>query len=243
MAKFNKWLGGGLGWAFLGPLGGLLGFALGAMLDGKDNDPVFEGQRGSGATTKGDFLSSLIVLIAAVMKSDGRVLKSELDFVKQYFVQSFGQQTAMEALQVLKKVLDQNIPVEGISRQIGQHMDYGTRLQLIQLLFGISKADGLVSEEEQKTVERISYYMGISTEDFHSIRALFSDNLESAYEALEINSSATDDEVKKAYRKMAVKYHPDKVAYLGEDIKKKAHENFQMLNEAYEKIRKSRGMN
>ena len=120
MAKFNKWLGGGLGWAFLGPLGGLLGFALGAMLDGSDNNPAFQGQRSSGPTTKGDFLSSLIVLIAAVMKSDGRVLKSELDFVKQYFVQSFGQEAAAEALQVLKKVLDQNIPVEGISRQVGQ---------------------------------------------------------------------------------------------------------------------------
>ncbi|HBB93614.1 MAG: hypothetical protein A2X22_05345 [Bacteroidetes bacterium GWF2_49_14] len=243
MAKFNKWLGGGLGWAFLGPLGGLLGFALGAMLDGNDNGQGFQGQRGYGPTTKGDFLSSLIVLIAAVMKSDGRVLKSELDFVKQYFLQSFGQEASAEALLILKKVLDQNIPVEDISRQVGQYMDYSTRLQLIHLLFGISKADGLVSEQEQKTVERISYYMGIRTEDFHSIRALYSDNLESAYEALEINSAATDEEVKKAYRKMAVTYHPDKVAYLGDGIKNKANEKFQKLNEAYEKIKKSRGMN
>lgn len=242
MAKFGKWLAGGLGWAFLGPIGGLIGFALGSMVDGQEG--VFnQGNPRIGATTQGDFISSLIVLIAAVMKSDGRVLKSELDYVKEFFVRSFGLEQAQQATLLLKNVLDQNIPVEEVSRQIGQRMDYSARLQLIHLLFGISKADGLVSMEEVKTVERIAYYMGIKTDDFNSIKALFSDNLEAAYAALEIGAYATDEEVKKAYRKMAVKYHPDKVAYLGEDLKNQANEKFQQLNAAYEKIKKARGLN
>jgi len=243
MGKFNKWIGGGLGWAFLGPLGGLLGFALGAMLDNSTAEPGQRPGRNYRTTTQGDFLSSLIVLIAAVMKSDNRVLKSELDFVKEYFRRSYGEEAALEALQVLKNVLEQNIPIEEISRQVSRYMDYSSRLQLIHLLYGISKADGLVSDAEQKTIERISHYMGISTSDFLSIRSLYADNLEAAYQVLETTPAATDEEIKKAYRKMAVKYHPDKVAYLGDEIKAQANEKFQKLNQAYDKIKKARGMN
>lgn len=242
MAKFGKWLAGGLGWAFLGPIGGLIGFALGAMVDGQEEIMTKTGAR-PGATTQGDFITSLVVLMAAVMKSDGRVLKSELDFVKDFFIRSFGLEQAQQATLLLRNVLDQDIPVDEVSRQIGQRMNYSTRLELIHLLFGICKADGLVSPEEMKTVERIAYHMGIKTEDYNSIRALFSDNLDSAYAALEITENASDEEVKKAYRKMAVKYHPDKVAYLGDELKNQANEKFQQLNSAYERIKKARGLN
>lgn len=242
MAKFGKWIAGGLGWAFLGPIGGLIGFALGSMADGADGAFTQSGRR-PGATTHGDFVSSLIVLIAAVMKSDGKILKSELDFVKDFFVRSFGTDQARQAILMLKGVLAQNIPVEEVSRQIGQMMDYSAKLQMIHLLFGVSRADGMVSIEEMKLVEKISYYMGIKPEDFNAIKALFSDNLDSAYAALEITPEASEEEIRKAYRKMAVKYHPDKVAYLGEDLKTQANEKFQQLNAAYEKIKKARGIN
>jgi DnaJ like chaperone protein len=242
MAKFGKWIAGGLGWAFLGPIGGLIGFALGAMVDNEDG--VFnQGQTRPGTTTQGDFITSLVVLIAAVMKSDGRVLKSELDYVKDFFVRSFGVNQAQQATLMLRNILEQNIPVDEVSRQIGQRMNYSTRLELIHLLFGICRADGLVSPEEVKMVERIAFQMGIKNEDYAAIRALFSDNLESAYAALEITSTATDEEVKKAYRRMAVKYHPDKVAYLGDELKNQANEKFQQLNAAYDKIKKARGLN
>ncbi len=242
MAKFGKWIAGGLGWAFLGPIGGLIGFALGAMVDGQENG-LNQQELKPGTTTQGDFITSLVVLMAAVMKSDGRILKSELDYVKDFFVRSFGLEQAQQATLLLRNILEQNIPVEEVSRQIGQRMDYSTRLELIHLLFGISKADGFVSPEELKTVERIAYYMGIKTEDFKSIQALFSDNLDSAYAALEVNPDVSDDELKKAYRKMAVKYHPDKVAYLGEELKNQANDKFQQLNAAYERIKKARGLN
>jgi len=242
MAKFGKWIAGGLGWAFLGPIGGLIGFALGSVVDGQDGLLTETPGRG-GRTTHGDFMASLVVLIAAVMKSDGRILKSELDFVKDFFIRSFGQEQARQATLLLRQVLEQNIPVEDVSRQINQKMDYSTKLQLIHLLFGISKADGLVSPEELKTVEEIAYFMGISNDDFNSVKALFSDNLDSAFAALEISPEASDEEIRKAYRKMAVKYHPDKVAYLGDDVKAQANEKFQQLNAAYEKIKKARGIN
>jgi DnaJ like chaperone protein len=240
MTKFGKWIGGGLGWAFLGPIGGLIGFALGAMVDGQDG--IVPGTR-PGPTTQGDFITSLVILLAAVMKSDGKILKSELDFVKEFFIRSFGPDQAQQATLLLREILGQNIPVDEVSRQISQRMNYSTRLELLHLLFGVSKADGLVSAEELKTIERIASGMGIKPEDFKAVKALFSDNLEAAYSALEITQEATDEEIKKAYRRMAVKYHPDKVAYLGEELRIQANEKFQQLNAAYEKIKKARGLN
>jgi DnaJ like chaperone protein len=240
MTKFGKWIGGGLGWAFLGPIGGLIGFALGAMVDGQDG--IVPGTR-PGPTTQGDFITSLVILLAAVMKSDGKILKSELDFVKEFFIRSFGPDQAQQATLLLREILGQNIPVDEVSRQISQRMNYSTRLELLHLLFGVSKADGLVSAEELKTIERIASGMGIKPEDFKAVKALFSDNLEAAYAALEITQEATDEEIKKAYRRMAVKYHPDKVAYLGEELRIQANEKFQQLNAAYEKIKKARGLN
>jgi len=246
MGKFGKWIGGGLGWAFMGPIGGLIGFAVGSMLDkGNDTGEMSRGTRGTrmtGQTTRGDFLSALVVLVAAVMKADGKVVKSELDYVKANFQASFGTESANEAIQILRDILKQDIPVEQVSKQIASHMDYSSRLQLLHLLFGVSKADGHVDESELKVIERISYYLGIQSSDFQSVKASFYKDINSAYTILEIDSNASDEDVKKAYRKMAVKYHPDKVAYLGDDIKEKAKEKFQKLNSAYEQIKKSRGI-
>lgn len=241
MAKFGKWIGGGLGWAFMGPIGGLIGFALGSMLDNSDN---MQARRpgSTGPTRRGDFMSALIILVAAVMKADTRILRSELDFVKANLARSFGEDAAQEGLLILRDMLKQNIPVEQVSKQISQHMDYSSRLQLLHFLFGISQADGQVAPTELKTIERIAFYLEIETADFKSIQATYHDNEEALYAMLEVAPDATDEEVRKAYRKMAVKYHPDKVAYLGEDIREQAKEKFQKLSEAYEKIKKIRGI-
>jgi DnaJ like chaperone protein len=84
--------------------------------------------------------------------------------------------------------------------------------------------------------------LGISQGDYDSIKAMFVKDTESAYKILEIYPDASDQEVKAAYRKMAVKYHPDKVAHLGGKIQKVAKEKFQQLNNAYGEIKKERMM-
>jgi DnaJ like chaperone protein len=71
---------------------------------------------------------------------------------------------------------------------------------------------------------------------------MFKQNLDADYEILGVESSASDDDIKKAYRKMAVRYHPDKVASLGEEYQKGAKEKFQRIQEAYENIKKARGL-
>jgi len=239
MGKFGKWIAGGLGWAFFGPLGGILGFALGSLMENVDAQQ----KSGYSMTTTGSFAASLLVLIAAVMKADGKVLKSELNYVKKYFVQSFGEDSAAEAIHMLRDILKQNIPVQSVCIQIKQNLDYSSRLELIHLMLGVAKADGQVDAGELNTIALIARYLGISSNDFDSIQSMFVEDVNSAYKILEIAPTASDEEVKKAYRKMAVKYHPDKVSHLGEEFQQKAKEKFQRVNEAYEKIKKERGMN
>ncbi|WP_423127453.1 TerB family tellurite resistance protein [Gaoshiqia sp. Z1-71] len=239
MAKFGKWIAGGLGWALLGPIGGILGFVLGSMFE---NQTAFTtgGAGQSTKTTTGGYVMSLLVLVAAVMKADQKVLKSELNYVKDFFVRTFGVASAQEALKMLRDLLNHNIPVTDVCHQIQKNMDYSSRLQLLHFLFGIANADGKVETEELNLINHIAKNLGISTKDFESIKSMFIANTDAAYKILEIAPDAAEEEIKKAYRKMAVKYHPDKVSYLGEEFQHAAKEKFQKVNEAYAQIKKER---
>jgi len=243
MAKFAKWVGLGLGWAVGGPIGGILGLALGSMFD---NGSALEGTQQRihrSNTRRGDYAASLLVLVAAVMKADGRVMKSELDYVKNYFYTRFGSETANEAIIMLRDILKQEIPLRDVTAQLNQRLDYSYRLEMIHFLFGIAAADGGVSGSEKDLIRRIAGFMNITASDMESIQAMFISATDASYKILEIEPTATDDEVKKAYRRMAMKYHPDKVSHLGEDFKKVAQEKFRKVKDAYDSIKKERGIN
>jgi len=145
-------------------------------------------------------------------------------------------------MRILRDLLKQNIPVTDVCNQIRHNMDQPSRLQLLHFLFGIAAADGIVHPDEHKLIRHIAEQMGINQKDYESIESMFVANTDAAYKILEVDPSATDDELKKAYRKMAVKYHPDKVTYLGEEVQKAAHDKFQKVNEAWEIIKKQRGI-
>ncbi len=243
MAKFGKWIGGGLGWALGGPIGALIGFTVGSLFDGGTSQVQKSSVTGfSGRTTTGGYVMSLLVLVAAVMKADGKVLKSELDYVKKFLVHNFGQSSAAEAIKILQDLLKQTIPVDEVCQQIRQNMNYSARLQLVHFMFGIAQADGNIDITEKKLIAHICGQMGITDSDFESIQAMFVPNTDSDYKILEIEVTATDIELKKAYRRMAMKYHPDKVSNLGEDFQNAAKEKFQKVNQAYENIKKERKM-
>jgi DnaJ like chaperone protein len=175
------------------------------------------------------------------MKSDGRTMKSELDFVKKFFVTQFGEQAASEQILLLKEILKQDIPLYDVCLQIKHFMPHAQRLQIVHYLFGISQADGHVHEKELDTIHTISNYLGVNNNDFLSLKAMYFKDTTSDYKILEVEPSASVEEIKKAYRKMAVKFHPDKVLDLGEDIQKAAKEKFQKVQEAYDNIKKQRG--
>jgi len=252
MANFTKWLGASLGWSLGGPIGGILGFVLGSFIDGFSEGDIINSKQTSGrvrGTDAGDFEISLLILAAVVIKADGKVNRIELDFVRSSFIGMYGKEKANKAFKLFGGIIKKNdISTRQVCIQIRQHMTHASRLQLLHFLFGIAKSDGLVSQAEINTIKRISVYLYISNRDFESIKAMFysvSGNRTTsvnAYKILEITKRATNDEVKKAYRKLVKKHHPDKLRHLGEEYQKGAEEKFRQIQKAYEQIQKERGM-
>ncbi len=240
MIKLGKFIVGGLGWAFGGPIGALLGFFIGAFFDAatvsssKNSLPK--------GTQRGDFILTFLVLSAAVMKADKIIKKSELEFVKTFLRKNFGEQQTLESLQILKELLVKDIPLDEVCGQVKYNMNNPLKLQILHYLYGIAAADGEIHPEEIRIIEEIALKIGLSARDHNSVKSMFVKETDSAYEILGIQKSATNDEIKKAYRSMAVKYHPDKVSNLGDDIQNAAKEKFQTLNEAYERIKKERNI-
>ena len=235
----------------------ILGFAIGSLID-QYQQAAKTGQSGAGAgagygqdpfdfyrrqSSMYDLPTMLMALSAAVMKADGKVLRTELDYVKNFFSAQFGQQFNATHLQTLKQFLDApSIPLQDICNDIRSRMTREVRVQLVHYLFGIAKADGDVGTAEINVISRIATMLGIPAVEFESLRNMFYRNVDSDYKILGIDEKATDDEVKKAYRKMAVAHHPDKVAHMGEEYLKGAKEKFQQIQDAYEAIKKRRGL-
>lgn len=260
----GKWIGGFLGFMTGGPLGALAGFALGAFFD-KGLDSVnedssnqqayahsnrsYEGQRNS-------FMFSLLVLASYIIKADGRVMHSEMELVRRFLRQNFGEQAKQQGEEILLKLFEQQkrlgmaeyrTVIQDSCHQIRANMAYEQRLQLLNFLVMIAQADAVVSPEEIAALKEVAIHMGLSVEDVIQMLNLRSgssatSSLDDAYKVLGIAPSATNDEVKAAYRKMALKHHPDKVAALGEDVRKAAEKKFQEINDAKEKIFKARGL-
>ena len=234
----------GLGWSFGGPLGAIIGYAIGSLFSGNRPKVIREEVTGTFGNTeeKRDFNVTLLVLSAAVMKADGNVKRSELDYVKRFFLQNFGQERAESYIKMLREILAKDYDIHEVSQQVGRYMDYASRLQLLHYLFGIANADKAVSAEELRVINTISDYMGVTGSDFSSVKAMFIKETDSAYKILGVEPSATDEEVKKAYREMAKKNHPDLVSNLGEEVRQAAEKKFQEVNAAYETIKKQRGL-
>jgi DnaJ like chaperone protein len=239
MIRLGKWIGAGLGWTIGGPIGALLGFAFGTLIDAVQ----LEKYEKHNSTTTGDFVVSLLVLIAATMKADNKVVRAELDLVKSYLDKTFGETEAGEMLLLLRDLLKKDIPIEDVGNQIRHQMNYASRLELLHLLYGIICADGSVEVSETNVFNAIASSIGILENDSRSIQFLYVKSAGWAYEVLEIKKEATPEQVKKAYRQLALKNHPDRVADLGEEIRKKANEKFTKINEAYEAIKKEKNFN
>ena len=267
----TKWIAGLLGWVAYGPIGALLGYFLGSFIDksidaarqigsgqttgtgyGTGSRTTYGGggyaQSQSGSRTystteqRNSFFVSLLVLSSAVIKADGKTLQSEIDVVKNFIRQNFGQNAVEEAVRMLDSLNSQQVDIYSVGTQIANNMNYSQRLQLFHYLTQIAIADGDFSKSEKSVLEAIGGAIRLNSSDIASIIAMHYKDKESAYAVLEIAPTATDDEVKAAYRRMAMKYHPDKVATLGAEVQKAAEEKFRKIQEAYETIKKERGI-
>ena len=266
----GKWIGGIIGWMAGGPLGALAGYLLGSFFEqGLDavNTAENSGTFGAGSGRGGgfhtyeqvyqqqgnrnSFLFSLLVLASYIIKADGRAMHTEMELVRQMLRQNFGPQAVSQGNEILAKLFEEQKrqgwaqfkqTVSQCCNQIRHHMDYSQRLQLLNFLVMIAQADGSLPQSEITALKETAQWLGMSPNEVDSMLGLGKDDLESAYQVLGISSSATDDEVRKAYRRLALKHHPDKVAALGEDVRKAAEKKFQEINAAKDRIWKARGL-
>ena len=251
-----------------GFFGGVLGFIIGSFIDRM----VFKKKvyREKHHYNQDDFAEIILILSAAVMKADGDLKTSELNYIKSYLTQKFSIDKAQSLLLKFKDTLSKNYDIQEVCADLQANASIHEKLYILQFLFGLAAADGSFTQSEVLLIQQISDFMGVSRSNFESIKSMYiffgqggyqsygggyqsyggsggyqyapTYNLDNDYKILEINSSATDDEVKKAYRTLAKQHHPDKVNHLGEEIRKDAEVKFTKLNEAYERIKKSRGM-
>ena len=251
MSSFSKWLGAGIGFTFGGPIVAILGFVAATVVDKFTNEDFVKEQQNyqkdfqqkRAQTLSGDFEISLLILASVVIKADGKVDERELNFVRSQFVGMYGKDRANKAFQLFKGMMKKQVSSRQVCIQISKHMPHSSRLQLIHFLFGIAKADEYVSDIEVDEIRKIAGYLYVNQYDFESIKAMFYKSSDSAYKILEVETSVTDSELKTAYRKMVKKYHPDKLIGLGDEHLKGAKEKFQRIQEAYEAIKKERGIN
>ena len=273
MAKYGKWIGGFIGLIAGGPLGALAGFALGSLLDG-DGDDVQKinqnsyGHRSSAYSNtqsqanyqsrtrfeeeqRNTFLFSLLVLASYIIRADGKVMHSEMNLLRQWLRNNFGQNAVDDGEQIILKLFEQQkllghsefrSMVMGSCEQLRQIMSYEQRLQLLNFLVMIAQADGFVATAEVNALRECTLALGLSETDLNSMLNLqdAGTNLDAAYKVLGVSPTATNDEVKAAFRRLTLQNHPDKVASLGEDVRKAAEKKFKEINAAKETIWKAR---
>ena len=178
-----------------------------------------------------------------VIKADGSVSQRELDYVRQYFIATYGKDKANAIFRTFNDINKKHeISAQRICTYLNQRTRYEVRLQLLHFLFGIAQADGAIRSPEINKIREIAGYLRVAMRDFESIMAMFVKSADNAYKILEIDKTATIDEIKKAYRTMAKKYHPDRVNTENEAIKKGAEEKYKEVQKAYEHIQSERGI-
>ena len=253
---FIKWIGGFVGWMAGGPLGALAGFVLGSFFDKSITINTIQTSGNEDPTIghRNSFLFSMLVMASYIIRADGKIMHSEMEFVRRFLRANFGEEAVTEGNQILLNLFEQRKRMDAVDptsfrktiydcgQQIAANLNYGERLQLLRFLVMIAQSDGNVCSQEIEALKEVANAMRLSSSDVESMLNIGSNSLDAAYKVLEISPSATDEEVKAAYRTLAKKHHPDRVAALGDDIHKAAEEKFRQINQAKEQIFKARGI-
>ncbi len=207
----------------------------------------------SGANERDTFRFSLLVLASYIICADGKIMHSEMNLVRQWLRTNFGEAAVNDGEQILMRLFEQQKNMGAAAygntvmkccQQLRTVMTYEQRLQLLHFLSMIAQADRIVTDEEIDALKRCAVGLGLEANEMDrmlNLRNAGSD-LDAAYKVLGVSADATDDELKKAYRRLALQNHPDRVASLGEEVRKAAEKKLQEINAAKEIIWKARNI-
>ncbi len=244
-------IGALIGFFSSGFFGAIVGFMIGSYVDyayGAEETTSYSqgsfnayGGYQTNQVHPSDFKNSLLILIAAVMKADGVAMKSELDLVKSMLLRTYGEQESKNMLLQLREYLKKEHNLNEVCRNLRNRMSYSPRLELVHILFRISRADGVISDAEISLIQQVATQLGVSHTDYLSLKAMFVESADADFKILDVSNSASKDEVKKAYRKLAMRFHPDRLQGLSEGEKKSAEAKFLRVQKAYENIKKKKG--
>ena len=250
-----KFIGAIIGFVVFRLPGAIIGYLIGSFFD---NTTTIEKDEYTGYTNNfnhEEFSYSFLVLTASVLKADGNVTRNELEFVKELYKQNFGIDKTRADMLKLRDILNQQLNIDSSCYSINQNMIKSEKVKLIHYLFGIAQADGNISANEFYQIQNIAQKINISQWDFEAIKIKFTytgnyqnyqyqskTNINENYKELGLDKNATDDEIKKTYRKLARQYHPDKHASKTQSELKTAEEKFKKIQQAYNQIKKERGI-
>jgi len=258
MKRFEgKLFGAALGFTFGGPIGALIGAAIGHFVDSSSPGKVVYGKQ---AQKELAFITSLILLLTGIARADGEVTPQEVQTIKRFFREQLGYRGAEYTVieRIINESIHRKVNLEETCWQIKSRATYEERLFLVSLGYQVALSDGWLRQEEEKYIQQASFLLDIEEYDYVMIKNTYRGYRETGgyqrnqsvkqealepYQVLGVVPTCSNEELQKAYRNMASKYHPDKVSHLGKEFIDLANKKFTQIQEAYQRIKVQRGLN
>ncbi len=197
------------------------------------------------------FVWLLVHVLMHTAKIDGRITKDEIQTIHRFFQYNlhYNQTKMLWVKEIIKEATQTSPSLESLLEEFKTTFAYEPRLILLELVFQILYTKQDVPESELQIARRIAAFLEISSYDQRTIEAKYKygqqysttpsrDNVDHYYATLGLENGASMDEIKKAYRKLSMKYHPDKVQHLGDEFQKIAETKMKEINAAYDYFKK-----
>ena len=220
-------------------------------------------ESGYSIAIKNKVLAAITKLSYVIMKADEGISESELYTFRDYMLQNFGAEVTAEAIEIMRHLQYQKISSKEAASILHTKLNYTEKMQIMQFLFQLAAADGEMHAKELDVLGQIADEMQILQTDFIYLKNAYnymynrrysssqnqysstprrSGSLSEAYAVLGMKNTDSNADIKAAYRRLAIANHPDKVQHLGETAHSEAEKRFSLINEAYHKIKKERGI-
>jgi DnaJ like chaperone protein len=236
MPRYEKWLGAGLGFVVTGnPVGAYMGYVAGSALESDSKTS----NKGLSIT---EFETNILVLAAEVIKADGKASAVELDFVRTFFDTHFDTAHRVERSKVLYHCIQRGYDPRKACQDLRTTASTSTRRQLLQFLFELAAADTISSDKEISLLFKIAGWLNINDVEFKKIRKEINTVNKIDYTLLQVQPNASWDEIKAAYRRLVLEFHPDKNAQLSKAAQEEMAHKFMQLQAAFDRIKQERGM-